>query len=98
MYATLPHLTHYKVANALECFLDQDFSSTLLTQGMLCSALVPEEILPQQAPYALKKRKKRNAETIRKVEIAEGYDLKRRQRKRGQRKIESINIKHKHTR
>ena len=65
---------------------------------MLCSALVPAEILPQQAPYALKKRKKRNAETIRKVEIAEGYDLKRRQRKRGQRKIESINIKHKHNR
>ena len=98
MYATLPHLTHYKVSNALECFLDKDFSSTLLTQGMLCSALVPAEILPQQAPYALKKRKKRNAETIRKVEIAEGYDLKRRQRKRGQWKIESSNIKHKHTR
>lgn len=65
---------------------------------MLCSALVPVEILLQQALYALKKRKKRNAETMRKVEIAKGYNLKRHEKKRGQRKIESTNIKHNHTR
>lgn len=45
-----------------------------------------------------KKERKRNAETMRKVEIAKGYNLKRREKKRGQRKIESINIKHRHTR
>ena len=45
-----------------------------------------------------KKKRKRNAETMRKVEIAKGYNLKRREKKRGQRKIESINIKHRHTR
>lgn len=35
---------------------------------------------------------------MRKVEIAKGYNLKHREKKRGQRKIESINIKHKDTR
>ena len=58
---------------------------------MLCSALVPAEILLQQALYALKKRKKRNAETMRKVEIAKGYNLKRHEKRKEDSAINIIN-------